>query len=401
MAKKDFFDNLEKAFQEPIETPPVETAPVETAPTEAAPTEEKPAEITELKTEVETEAKPTEVVPTEEPKFDIAFFNKLYKTDFKSEDDIKRVIERSSTASELESKLKEYDTLKDDIEYYKKGVNPLDWFDTEDDFKIQQFKKQYKDKDASVAYKLFGSDLSNMSDFDLLVQYELMNGGIVGGEPTAIEFVANKHGIEDVNNPSEWDALTKTKVHRAADGVRNEIKTLKSEIKLPETVNLAEKREAQARLQAEEMEAIKKGWGDTMPKLLSELKEVDINDFTNDGKAEPLLKYVIEDEVKNGLGNAIMEQLIANKIPINENSVKEVGNSIMKEYVYHNLPKLLKAYANPLLAALDKKKDEETHNPTVIKTEKKPEELSEDDKNRKAVTEMLIGGNKFKPNKIF
>lgn len=398
MAKKDFFDNLPKAFEEPaVETKPTETASAEVTPTVVAPTEAKPADANEVKAEV----KPVEVVSEPEPKLDLSFFNKLYKTDFKSEADITALIERSSKASELENKLKEYESLKADIEYYKKGINPLDWFDSEDDFKIQQFKKTHKDKDASIAYKLFGSDLSQTSDFDLIVQYELMNGGIVGGEPTAIEFVANKYGIENINNPAEWTALTKTQLKRAADGVRREISTLKSEIKLPETINLAEKREADAKRQADELEASKKGWTEAMPKLLENLKEVDISDSTNDGKVEPLLKYVIEDEVKNGLGNAIMEQLIINKIPINDNTVKEVGNSILKEYVYHNLPKLLKAYANPLLAALDKKKDEETHNPTVIKTEHKPDALTEEETRKKQLTEMLIGGNKFKPNKLF
>jgi hypothetical protein len=398
--KKDFFDSLPKAFEQPAEeTKPTEVVTEVVAPTEVAATEAKPAEVTDVKVEV----KPTEVVtPTPEPKLDLAFFNKLYKTDFKSEEDIKGVIERSSKAGELENKLKEYDVLKADIEFYKKGINPLDWFDSEDDFRVQQFKKTNKDKDASIAYKLFQSDLSKVSDFDLIVQYELMNGGVVGGEPTAIEYVAKKYDIEDVNNPSEWDALTKTRLKRASNEVRNEIQKMKSEIKLPEVINLAEKREADVKRQAEELEMSKTGWTDVMSKLLPNLKEVEINDYTNDGKSEPLIKYVIEDDIKQGLGNAIMEHLVKNKVPINEANVKDVGTSIMKEYVWHNLPKILKAYNSTMNSILDKKRDEEIHNPVVLKTEHKPDTLTEEDKRKKDLTEMLIGkGNTFKYNKLF
>jgi len=336
----------------------------------------------------------------EEPKFDIAFFNKLYKTDFKSEDDIKSVLEQSSKASELEDKLKEYEALKEDIEFYKNGINPLDYFVSEDAFRIQQFQKQNPDKDASIAYKLFGADLSKMSDFDLIVQYELMNGGIEGGEPTAIEFVESKYGIEDVNNPAEWTALTRTKLKRSADEIRKEMSKLKEDIKLPETINLAEKREAEKKKQAEEQETIKAGWESTMPKLLDNLKEIDIKDVTKEGKEEPLLKYVLEDDVKANMGNAIKDYLVSNRIPVTDEAIQNVGTEILKSYVFDNLPKLLKAYATPLLSVLDENKDKETHNATVLKTEKKPEDLSEDEKTKKELTQGLIGDKGFKFHKL-
>jgi len=401
MAKKDFFDTLQPAFVEPaateVKAEEVKPADTATVVTEAKPTEAKPAEIT---TEVKTEEPPT-VAPPAEPKFDIAFFNKLYKTDFKSEDDIRGIIERSSKASDLEKQLKEYETLKADIDFYKKGVNPLDYFASEDDYRIQQFKKQYPDKDPSVAYKLFNSDLNKEGDFDLLVQYELMSGGVDGGEATAKQLVGKKYDIDDVDNPAEWSPLTKTLLKREANKVRNEIGTLKSEIKLPDIVNLSEKRAAEEKKQADELANLTKGWEDIMPKMVADLKEIDIKDVSNDGKEEPLLKYVMEDEVKQEMGKAIKEHLIANRIPINEQTVREVGTSMLKEYVWQNLPKLLKAYANPLLAALDKAKDEETHNPTVIKTEKKPDTLTEDEKRKKELTQALIGAGKFKYNKPF
>lgn len=372
---EDFFDKLPNAFEEPKVETPVETP--QTPPTETPKVE-------------------TPVEAPKEQQFDIAFFNKTYNTDFKSDEDIKAVLQLPSKAKELEDRLKDYDTVKTDLEFYKNSNNPLQWFASENEFRAQQFLKKNPDKDAGVAVRLFSADLNKMSDVDLLVQYELLTG-VVGGEPTARELVASKYDV-DLDNPSEWSAIAKTKLQRMAGEVRKEINLLKDEIKLPETVDLNTKREAQAKADQEALANIKKGWEDMVPRMMSQIKEVKISDYDKDGKEEPLISYSLDDEGKAQLQQEVMATLIANRTLITEESVRKAGQDVLERYALRNLPKILKAYGTTLVAKVDELKDKETHNPAPIKTEQKPEG-SEADKMKAEASAWLLNSNKFVPRR--
>lgn len=328
----------------------------------------------------------------------ISSLNTKFKTSFKSDDDLKSVLENAAKTQALQEQLKEFETLKGDMEYYKKGVNPLDYFASEDDYRMQQFKKTNPDKDAGVANKMFTTDLDKLSDLDVLTQYELLHGTFTDGEVGAKELVAAQYEL-DLNDPESWTRLSKNTMARAAAKARSEIKELKGSIKLPETIDLASKREAEKATALQRAELLKQGWGDVVPKMMTDLKEVAINDTDKDGKEEPLLKYVIDEDAKKELGAEVMDYLISNNKDINEENVKEAAIGVQREYVLRNLPKILKAYATTLVAEIDRKKDEETANPNPIKGEVKP--AADAAAAKQAEIEYATGGAKFVGKKLF
>lgn len=375
---KDEFAGFQKAF---VEEPIPEPAPI----TEAAPAEEV---VTEPAQSAPAEPAPTDFYSS---------LNEKLKTDFKSEEDIRLLVEQASKAKQFEEQLKELETLKADLEFYKNGVNPLDYFASEDDFRIQQFKKANPEKNASLAYRVFTSDLDKLSDLEVLAQYEMLNNDVEGGEAGAKELVAQQYSLDLESDPKEWSTLSRNQLKKAANTVRREIKEMKESYKLPERIDVAGKRQTEQEAQAKRTELITKGWTEVIPKALNEIKEIEINDTDKDGKVEPLMKYVIDEETKKELGEEAKQILISNNVEINAESGKFIDKYIKDQYVTRTLPKLLKAYATTLLAELDKKKDEETHNPNPIKTDPRPP--SADDAEKQKLIEYALGGSSFKYNK--
>ena len=365
-----------------------ETAPVTETPTEQTPvTETQSAEVV---TTTETQATPQDTLNYE-------FFNKTFKTDFKTEDDIRKIIELSSKTKTLEDQLKDFETLKADVEEYKKGIDPLAYFASEDDYRIQQFKKSNPDKDASVAYKLFASDVTKLTDLEVLTQFEMLDG-VIRDEAEAQSLLADKYAIDLESDPKEWTVLARAQLKRDANRARAEIKTMKEEIKLPTRVDVEGQRKQAQEAQAQKAELLKKGWNDIVPSMITELKEVEINDYDKDGKPEPVFKYAIADEAKPRLQAQIMEHLLASGKEINADNVKEAGAIVQSWYVLQNIGKMIKAVKSEIAAEIDRKKDEETHNPIPLKTEVKPVDDTEA-KRRKEETEYALGGSGFKYNK--
>lgn len=387
MAINDEFSMFEKAFPEK----PAEVTPE--PPTNLEP----PKEQTEPpKTEPIT---PPAEPPKEEPKI-TEFFNKTFKTDFKTEDDIKVLIDSASKAKQLEEQLKSYEDLKAQVEEYKKGVDPLKYFRSETDYKVQQFLKAHPDKNPNSAIKLFNSELSELSDLEVVAQLDLLDGVVEGSEADAKAVVAEEYGIDLEADPKDWTPVAKARLKRAALEARKNLQSIKDGITLPEKVDVAGQVESQKAKLQQRKETISKGWNDVVPKLLTDLKEVEINDYDKDGNAESLIKYVMDEDAKKSLGSEVLNYLVTNDKDINDDNVKEAATIIQSQYVLRNLGKILKSYGGALVAELDRKRDEELHNPNPIKTDVRP--VDDAEKERKAKeTDYALGGHSFTYKKPF
>jgi len=381
MSELDEFSGFTKAFvEEPITSEP---API----TEPASTE----------TVVTETAQPATPEPVQTDFW--SSLNEKLKTDFKSEDDIRSLIENSSKVKTLEEQLKDFDTLKADIEFYKESADPLKHFANEDEYRLQQFRKSNPEKDSSVAYQVFTSDIDKLSDLDVLAKYELLNNEVEGGDAGAKELVAQQYSLDLESDPKDWSTLSRNQLKKAANLVRKEFKDLKESYKLPEKVDLASKRQSDQQAIAQRKELIEKGWTEVIPKALNEIKEIEINDTDKDGNVEPLMKYVIDEDLKKELGEEAKQILLANNVDINAESGKFIDKYIKDQYVTRTLPKILKAYATTLMAELDAKRDKEIHNPTPIKTDPRP--ASADDTEKQRLIDYALGGGGFKYNKPF
>jgi len=397
----DEFAGFTKAFvTEEVPTEP--TAPKEPEPaTELVQEEPTPEPVTETVTEpTETVTEPpvTETTTDSAPeKIDpISSLNEMLKTDFKSGEDIKMLIETASKAKQLEEQL---NTLNADIDFYKENADPLKHFASEDDYRLQQFKKANPDKSSSVADRLFSSDLSKLSDLEVLAQYEMFNNDVEGGEAGAKELVEQQYGLDPETEPKDWSTLTRNQLKKAANFVRQEIKETKESFKLPEKIDLEGKRKSEQEALATRTESITKAWEEVIPKVLTEINEIEITTLDKDGKSESLMKYAIDDESKKELGEEAKNILIANNQDVNAESGKFVDRYIKDQYLLRNIDKIIKLTRQEAIDLVDKAKDEETHNAAPITTEVKP--TNEDDAKKQDLIDYALGGTGWKSNKPF
>jgi hypothetical protein len=381
------YSKFEPAFQPKAEQVPTEPPAEPVVQPQAEPTA-PPAEPTVATPE------PPQATPQETLNYE--FFNKTFKTDFKTEDDLRKVIELSSKAKTLEDRVKDYDELQQKLEAYKESQDILKYFKSEDDYRAQQYLKNNPDKDATVAARLFTSDVSKLSDLDILTQFELLDGTL-GDEAKMRSDIAEKYAIDLEADPKEWSALAKSQLRRDANKARAEIKAMKEGIALPERVDVESKRKQAQEDANARAEQLQKGWSTEVPKLLADLKSVEVIDYDKDNKAESIFTYAVADEDKKQMGEDIMGYLISSGKEINDNNIKEAAGTIRGWYVLNNLPKMFKAFKSELAAVIDEQKDKETHNPNPVKTDIKPPDDAET-KRRQDETAYALGQSGFTPN---
>jgi len=345
--------------------------------TEQATTEGSTAE-TEKQTEEESQTTKEEKTK-EEPVFDVGGFNKFFGKEFKDENEIKGLfekVEKSSDYDEKVTKISEYeDTLKEKDERIKaleESLDPLSYFDSEASYKATQIKKQMPGKDPVLIEKVITSDLSKVSDFDVLVDEALLDNPGFGGDRTrAANLLIKKHGIDPEEKPEEWDSVTKDELMVDANRARERFKGLADKVELPTVV----KPEDRAAAQAQQEEELKTSWKEPIGRI-SEYKEETIKD--DDGNV--MLKFTVPDDFKSSIGKEVEAMVTSSGIPVNEDSLKFIEATIRKEMIFQNLPKILKVYGSDLESQWQKKKDEEEGNVTPANKQTAPENMSEEGK---------------------
>jgi len=344
--------------------------------------EQKPIEESTAETEKQTEEESQttkEEKTKEEPVFDVGGFNKFFGKEFKDENEIKGLfekVEKSSDYDEKVTKISEYeDTLKEKDERIKaleESLDPLSYFDSEASYKATQIKKQMPGKDPVLIEKVITSDLSKVSDFELLVdEYLLDNPGFGGDRTRAANVLIKRHGIDPEEKPEEWDSVTKDELMVDANRARERFKGLADKVELPTVV----KPEDRAAVQAQQEEALKASWKEPIGRI-SEYKEETITD--DDGNV--MLKFTVPDDFKSSIGKEVEAMVTSSGIPVNEDSLKFIEATIRKEMIFQNLPKILKVYGSDLESQWQKKKDEEEGNVTPANKQTAPENMSEEGK---------------------
>jgi hypothetical protein len=370
------YDDMKSQLKMTPQAEPAAPAPV--APSTEAVTQEATAEVNETvsqdgvteSVDTTTEDTATESTTTEQPTvFEVNDFNQRFSTDFKDEDSIRNVLSSVERVSELEAQLKELDSLKEENLLLKESLDPLKYFDTEDDFKVALFKKQFPDKDASVAHKILTKDLSQMSDRDVIAHSILLdNPDLKGGLQGAIEMVNDKYGIDE---DGDLDALTENKIKVDARSARSSINTIKSQIQLPDKIDVnalaAQKKELMEQKQAK----LKEGWSAIGKEVVSTLPDLVITD-TIDGKEVPVFKYSMTRDFPQEVMNGLVETMVNNGVDLSKDAASAMIEVAKEKYISQNFSKIAKAIREDALAKAEEERLIKQHNPGTPKPQAEP-----------------------------
>jgi len=238
----------------------------------APPTEETPPAVTETITEpvvrenqTTEPTTPTETPTVEEPKVEeppkastfFENFNKIFGTQYKSDDDLKALLDTPKKVADYETRLKDYEDLKKSAEERQKEIerleslnDPLKYFSSPDSYIAEQLRILNPDKDPVLLHEIATTDVSKMGDFDLLVKaMKMFIPSLPEGGAGVRDVLNEKYGIDPEIDPKDWDTKIKTKIAIDAATERNRINELKKGIKLPQVVS----KEERARLEEESL----------------------------------------------------------------------------------------------------------------------------------------------------
>ena len=312
-------------------------------------------------------------------------FNETFQTKYEKPDDIKSVFERSKKADEFEQKItKEYEPLKGQlIEWERKykdleaQLDPLKWFQNENEFKAQQLKIKYPDKNPLIIQEIVGKDLKGMDDLEVLVKEQLIDNP--GLSQSMVEAVIRDHYGLDLIPPGE-DAdeqekadynkkfnLGKAKLAIDANKARKTLNEF-TKIDLPQIM----KPEDRQRIAEEQANKLKADWSTHIENLVKPTKlEV------KDDKGEKMFEFDIPESTTKELRTYLEDLVVSLGEAPSEENINFTLVQREKELVHKHLREMLTAYGNQVKSELLRKIDEENGNT------KKPNESQATDDTQK------------------
>lgn len=383
----------EKPAEAPV-TPPIDDGAAQANVT-VAPTEEPKVESPPAEAQPQEGVPSAETEPKEETIFEVNDFNKLFESEFEDLDSVKTALASAKRIGELETQITELEALKQENLLLKENLDPMKYFASEDDYKIAQFKKQFPDKDASVAYKLFSADLTNVSDREVIAQGLLLdNPDLDGGLQGALAMIDKKYGIEE---GEELDGITKNELKVDARSARATINSLKSQIKLPDKIDVNSLATQQKELLAQRAETLKQGWGGIAKEASRTLPDIVVTDKDADGKEVEVFRYSVGKDFPQETVDGLVDYMVNAGIDINQGAAQSMIDVMQKEYLQKNLSNIVKAVRNDTLAKAEEERLKKQHNPGAPKAETPPVEPKKGDQDK-----LLSDLNKgWQPTQLF
>jgi len=334
------------------------------------PTAETPPAVEENKTEpvvqptVEPTTPTTTPVVEEPPKVSTFFdtFNKNFSTQYKSDDEIKALLDTPKKISDYETRLKDYEDLKKSAEDRQKEIerlegltDPLKYFPSPDAYIAAQLQIQNPGKDPALLHKLVTTDVNKMDDFDLLVEaMKMFVPGLPEGGAGVRNVLYKKYGIDSEIDPKDWDIGTKTQIAIDAATERNRINELKSGVKLPPPLVSKEER---ARLEEESLAKKEQSLTPVKDQFMK------FDKFQLEG-----FEYDVPAEYKEKSAELFDGMFLDAGLEMNEANLKTALQLRDSNFLWENFGKIKEVITKEAETALRAKIDAELHNTTPPNT---------------------------------
>lgn len=288
--------------------------------------------------------------------FPIEAFNKKFKTQYKSIEEIDAEFGKAKKVDEYEPKIKDYEAAikresdyKKQIEEAKSSLNPLSWFSSPDAYTAEQLRRQFPDKNPSLLQELATRDLGKIPDADILVKKYLLDNPDLPEEDVR-RTVLEEYGI-DADNPSEVNAVSKTKMRIKANEARKEFAELKGSIKIPEVLTDEQRAALQAEARQKKAEAIKP-IAEKFSKYEKFTAKVDDKEF----------EWKVPEESQKGLRDMFEGYFLDGGNEVNEETLKDITDIREAVILRDNFASIYKAIEGDVTLKVKAEYDAKLHN---------------------------------------
>ncbi len=341
----------QQTIEQPTPTEPQVTEPNKTEPARA-----------EVKTE------PTKVNWLEE-------VNREFKSEFKSPDDFKAILERAKKVDEYEQKVKgfeetenKYKKINDDLQ---RSLNPLEYFSSQESYVAEQLRRQYPDKSPLILQEVVTADSKKMSDLDVLIKNQMLETpDLIGGENGARDYILDKYGIDPETPKEEWSVTLQNKIRIEANQKRKEWDELKSKVQLPKVMTAEEKALEADRLKAEKLKQVQP-IKDSFTKF---------DKFTEKIDEDVIFDFNVPDEFKQTATEMVDAFFINAGVEVNEENVKIVNDLATAMLLKNHFKQIYKTIEGNVETKMKAERDKLLNNTTPGNTRTATEEENENQK---------------------
>lgn len=369
-----------------VEQPKVETVTETTSTQVDAP---------DTKIETNVQANDDKKPETKEVEFNIDTFNKAFKRDFKSVDEINGLFGLSEEYTSLKAK---YDTMEKLIaekeNALKEQFNPLNYFANEQEFKINQILKTNQGLNEEVVRRVVSSDLEKLSDKDVLkLNEQLTTKGIF--DSSLLEDVINdKYGLDVNKEELEGDELKKYQVKeylmkKDAQKAREDLKKI-SEVQIPEFKDpnvVAQEKDAE-RLKVYNDNKAK--WEVYTDKLVKDMDKMTI-EYKADGNETAKVDFAYDDDFKAVLKEKLPDVAAKSNIDLNNQAqVNALLEQVNKDYLWLRRSELIKSAVDDIVTKMTKEQFDKFHNTSKPKSVEAPVQLSDEQRHNEAQVQKML-----------
>lgn len=313
----------------------------------------------------------TEPDATTTEQFDkFKFLSETFNHPIGSDDDI---IKFKSTVTERMSKFDDLQRQYEEAVTQLKNYNPRQHFASDDDYIVNQLKIKYPEHNPEVIGKALTSDLTTADPVMLAAWKELLNDPkheVFANEQQAYNYVCKKYGYDPEMKLSEQDDDVQIAVKAAAKEARTEFGKLKSQIEVPQAIDLTAEKARQAQEAKEHYDKLKPLVERDISAVTAGLDKVEITAKAKDGTPQVLLSFDLG-EFKNSKAvkdtlNQVTEAIARNAREwtpeLKEKVVNETLQSLRNDAIIANLPQMFKAHEDELYKKfMDEKYEKENH----------------------------------------
>jgi hypothetical protein len=351
------------------ETPPPDEKKEEKKPEEKKPEEKKP----------ETpEDKSKSVSDPEAIKAGI--LNEMFGDQFKTVEDVKK--------ANIPESLKELVTLRQKNQELDALVKakPKHQFANDDIAKMNEFVRETGIKDVNVFNKLNSSDLSNMSDIDVLsLNHVIDNPRLAGESPQEIRgYFERKYKVDpamidpkrvEAGDLTQEEFETNKREYRynqmdlqtEAEKVKTKLLGLKEKIKMPEP---PADEPGSVKKWTPEVETLQKtAWAKVNEKMGETFSTIPI--VLEEGK-DPIVNFVLPEDAKKSILDDALDFVVNNQMEVNEANIKSVANAMYSDILFSNRHKIYHSIFERARSMTEEEYLKVYHNPSSKNTDAPP-----------------------------
>ena len=363
-------------------------------------TEEKKDDVHNDTETKDTETQEKKVDNPDDVKFDVESFNREFKTEYKTSEEITSLFESSKQLEELRASLSEKDKLiLEKEELLNKKTDGLKLFANEKMYKINQILINNPDLNEAALTKLASADLDNMKDLEVLKLNELMKSDALGYDEATIEYAINKkYGLTGDPSDLEGDELREYKANeynrnKDARLAKAEMKKL-LDVAMPEKIDLLAM-ENDAKVKAEEaFKTSLESWKVKSKEVVDKLDKY-VVEYDKDEKFE----FDYGDEFKAYLNKNLPEFAARSGFDAsNPESLTKLVNAVKNDFRNQKEVQMFKAFKEDLLTKWKDEDYRKKHNVPDPKTQEAPDALTDIEKKNQAANEKIaakLGDQKY------